>query len=1000
MRGNRPDMDVPSYVKAAPARRFGLRERLLLGLLLGALATVMVALVGWISFQRVVASQQAIVRDTLPAADALHEAVRGNARLAALAPRLARADSKAELEQLRAMLGADLPLIRDRLGALDSPHVEPDLRDRLRATGEALAARLDAMADTLAERLRLRDELAALGRTLRAQVEALEALAGTQADNATALLVSTLTSLMQPPPAGGGLEPAARAAARDRLLDLDLDTLERMHELSLTVHALGALVDRLDEFDTGARLAGARTEFAARLALLARRLRDIADPVVRAQGMALHDGLATALAPAGAFAVRGQALELRAQADALQTEVGTLTTELDALAGELIHRGGRILASASLAAERSATSGLMAFGAIGAALLLVTALVTGRVLRRHTLGRLLALEQATLALAAGRRDVRIDTAGDDELASLSRALERFRNDAIERDRLAEALRQQQQALEHEVAARTAELRQSNAALAREMAEHADARVAAEKADRAKTAFLGTVSHELRTPMAGILGLLELLEDTEPAPGQQQYLAQIRAAALLLLELLEDMLDFARIEAGGVHVENTPFSLRDTVNDVFAVQGARAAARGLALVADIAPAMPDLVLGDRRKLSQILLNLVGNAIKFSDEGAVTVRIAPGRAPGALAFAVEDHGIGIDPERQREVFEPFVQVRDSGRHHAGTGLGLAVCKRLVQAMGGEIALRSAPGRGTTVSFELNLAPAASAPAAAPGAPIEVLDRAHAVLLVEDDAVNRMVVERFLQRLGQHPVCATDIQSALGALSTRWPALALVDMNLPDGDGRELLARVRALPGGRALPMVLMSAHLPASEVQALLDAGFSAFLSKPFTRLQLQALLARLLAPAGGGDVLPATGVAQLPAAPETAEPPATEAGEAPLEWVSLAFLRAEREALGAPVVAEIARVFRVQGDELVAALLAAAQAGQAEDCARLAHKLRGAAFNLGLERLGRAAGQLEEDLRAAAAGASLPARAEALRRDYLRSVESLASALDGLGAAEA
>lgn len=142
---------------------------------------------------------------------------------------------------------------------------------------------------------------------------------------------------------------------------------------------------------------------------------------------------------------------------------------------------------------------------------------------------------------------------------------------------------------------------------------------------------------------------------------------------------------------------------------------------------------------------------------------------------------------------------------------------------------------------------------------------------------------------------------------------------------------------------------------------------------------------------------------MPAAPETAEPPATEAGEAPLEWVSLGFLRAEREALGAPVVAEIARVFRVQGDELVAALLAAAQAGQAgqaEDCARLAHKLRGAAFNLGLERLGRAAGQLEEDLRAAAAGASLPARAEALRRDYLRSVESLASALDGLGAAEA
>src|SRR5690606_31989354 len=300
--------------------------------------------------------------------------------------------------------------------------------------------------------------------------------------------------------------------------------------------------------------------------------------------------------------------------------------ELDALAGELIHRGGRILASAGSAAERSATSGLIAFGVIAAALLLVTAGVSWHVLRRHTLGRLLDLEQATLALAAGQRDVVLDTTGDDEIASLSRALERFRNDAIERDRLAEALRLQQQELENQVLVRTAELREANTALAHETAEHATARIAAEKADHAKTAFLGTVSHELRTPMAGILGLLELLETTPPAAERARYLAQMRAAATLLLELLEDMLDFARIEAGGVHLDALAVSRRDAVNGVFAVQGTRAAARGLALVADIDPAVAGVVVGDRRKLSQILLNLVGNAIKFSDEGAVTVSVS--------------------------------------------------------------------------------------------------------------------------------------------------------------------------------------------------------------------------------------------------------------------------------------------------------------------------------------------------------------------------------------
>src|SRR5690606_34531765 len=243
----------------------------------------------------------------------------------------------------------------------------------------------------------------------------------------------------QPAAAGGRCGARRRNAARDRLLDLDLDTLERMHELTLTVHALAFLIDRLDEVDSAEPLQSARTDFAGHLALLDRRVRDIPDPAARAQGRQLHDVLASALASGGAVDLRSLEIELRARSDGLQNEVGSLTTELDALAGELIHRGGRILASAGSAAERSATSGLIAFGVIAAALLLVTAGVSWYVLRRHTLGRLLDLEQATLALAAGQRDVVIDTTGDDEIASLSRALERFRNDAIERDRLAEAL---------------------------------------------------------------------------------------------------------------------------------------------------------------------------------------------------------------------------------------------------------------------------------------------------------------------------------------------------------------------------------------------------------------------------------------------------------------------------------------------------------------------------------------------------------------------------------
>ena len=1004
-------MSAQSYVKPAP-RRFGLRERLMLALFLGALATVLVAVVGWFSFQRVVGSQQAIVRETLPAADALHEVVRGNARLAALAPRLARVDSIAELQELRAVLENESGRIRERLAALESPHVEPELRARLQATGEALSVRLDAMGDTIGARLALRSARERVAGSLREAIDALDELARMHTENATALLVTTLTGLFQSEAhdAAGALAPRDRAAARDRLLDLDLDTLERMHELALTVHALAFLSERLDEVDSPERLAAARAEFDRELVVLERRLRDIPDPVVRAQGERLHGVLAAALANEGAFALRSREIDLRARSEGLQNEVGILTTALDALAGELIHRGGRILAAAGTAAEASATSGLIAFGIIAAVLLLVTAGVGVQVLRRHTLGRLLALERATLALAAGQRDVNIDTAGDDALASLSRALERFRNDAIERDRLAAALRQHQQELEDQVLARTAELRAANSALAHEMAEHASARVAAEKADHAKTAFLGTVSHELRTPMAGILGLIELLEGA-PAPAERaQYLAQMRAAATLLLELLEDMLDFARIEAGGVHLDTLAFSLRDAVNDVFAVQGTRASARGLALVADIDPALPEQVLGDRRKLSQILLNLVGNAIKFSDEGAVTVRVRSGTEAGRVRFEVEDHGIGIDPARQAEVFEPFVQVRDHGRHHAGTGLGLAVCRRLVRAMGGEITLVSAPGQGTTVRFALPLAspvgvaavaPQASATRAAEVAAVAAaLAPGHWVLVVEDDEVNRMVVERFLQGLGQRPVCAPDIQSALRALAGRAFDAALIDMNLPDGDGREMLARLRALPEHAQTPAVLMSAHLPRAEVDGLLAAGFGAFLSKPFTRERLHAVLAGLIGGAiegGAAEVHDgAAQEAQRLGAGKEADGEADEEAVAEgaqgaggiTPWVDVDFLRGEAVALGPEVLDRILAVFRSQGDGLVQALRAAAVAGDAEQCRLLAHKLRGAASNVGLRRLGEVAAQLEQEIAMIAVAGELDARARALADAYARTLGSL------------
>ena len=342
------------------------------------------------------------------------------------------------------------------------------------------------MSAAIDQRLRLRAARLERIDTLRASIDGLDELARIHADNATAQLVSTLTTLLQPDPGQGAPSLAEREAARERVLDLDIDSLERMHELNLTVHALGFLIGRLDELDSGARLQAARVEFAAHLALLARRLADIADPGGREQGERVLRLLASALDEEGTFALRAREIALRAQVETLQGVVGELTTELDALAGELIHRGGRILAAAGSAAERSATSGLIAFGVIAAALLLVTLGVTVHALRRHARAPARRWKRPP-ALASGRRG-----GGDRHRGRRRAGLARGRARTLPRQRdrarpLRQELRQQQQELENQVLARTAQLRETNAALARETADHARARHAAEQADRAKTA---------------------------------------------------------------------------------------------------------------------------------------------------------------------------------------------------------------------------------------------------------------------------------------------------------------------------------------------------------------------------------------------------------------------------------------------------------------------------------------------------------------------------------
>lgn len=540
-------------------------------------------------------------------------------------------------------------------------------------------------------------------------------------------------------------------------------------------------------------------------------------------------------------------------------------------------------------------------------------------------------------------------------------------------------------LESQVAERTAELKHSNALLAREVAEHAVARHAAEEANKAKGVFLGTLSHELRTPLSGVLGIVRLLRESPLDSRQRQYLDTIGYANLTLLEILEDMLSFSRIEAGKLDLQREPFDLRETIDDMLSLQSVQATGKGIALIRDVAAEVPRLVVGDRRKLNQLLLNIIGNAIKFTDEGSVTVGVTAALAKAGgqarLSFTVCDTGIGIPADKAAEVFKPFFQVEGTARRrHGGAGLGLAICQRLVEAMGGEISLESQLGQGTCVRFTLDFEIADSLPAPADAAAGAcTAQRPLTVLVVEDDEINRLVCTRYLELLGHQPLTACDGTEALERLRAPGAQVdaILMDISLPGRSGLEVAEEIRQLDGGRwaGVPLIVMSAHVSPQMAAAGEAAASSLFMGKPFSLDTLARSLNAVTSP-----------------------PEDSPTGDAP-GLLDPAFLAAEIDTLGAGTMAELLKLF---SDDLPAAFDELETACRAHDWAALgkrAHRLRSAASNLGMSKVMATSREIETAAGGEAVASETMAAALAqLMEDCLASCDALQAQLADADAA--
>ncbi|HEX8374470.1 MAG TPA: ATP-binding protein, partial [Geminicoccaceae bacterium] len=520
-------------------------------------------------------------------------------------------------------------------------------------------------------------------------------------------------------------------------------------------------------------------------------------------------------------------------------------------------------------------------------------------------------------------------------------------------------------LELRRAGREAEDARREAEDARREAE--EARRQAEEAARAKADFLAAMSHEIRTPLTAVLGMADLLAAEELTGRQKGYVAAIRTSGRHLLSVVNDILDFSRIEAGRLELERVDFSVPGLLEEVRSLLAPQARERGLELRFELDEHSPPIGVGDPTRLRQVLLNLVGNALKFTHEGGVAVAVSSrpeGEGRVRLLFEVRDTGIGMTPGQAAGLFQAFAQAdRSTARRYGGTGLGLAISRRLVEAMGGAIGVESAPGAGSLFWFEapFEVGDAAVASERATFDPASV--RPLRLLLAEDIELNRDLLGDMLGRHGHEVVFAEDGAEAVERAAAGGFDVVLMDVQMPVVDGVEATRRIRALPppAGR-VPIVAQTANVMASERERYLAAGMDGHVMKPVEWGDLFAALARH--GGRGGDAGTAGGVGEGGAPEEAREPPAGPATpEAPPDAPPADPVLLDRgllDKLGATLPAEAFAGFvrrGIENAERACARLPALPAGS-EEQVREAHSLKGTAGTFGLRRIGAVAGEIE------------------------------------------
>lgn len=912
-------------------------RKLLFAFLAMALLVLISALIGVFGFSFVAKTERNVVNSAIPSMIEARQVSVLSSRIISSVQVLSNAKTEKQRQQAGQELFAQLESLLTHIKQLGSDSFDSKLLTKLETDLQVVIDTLAKLGITVEKRLFLDQDLVVRTEELRKLAQELEQLTRTQVSNTSTIAVANVTHIYD---LLSKQKTQQAYKALDTLVEVDLDLSERLHELHLLAFKLLNHIEETRTVSDINRIKTIRQEFVNNLSIMKRRVQAVEDPT---RSIQMVDLLKQLEQREVVFDVLLQRYENETLAQQLMQNTLDQFSALNTTVNKLVDESNAATTVAVSELKTTLDYAQLTLTIITVLGMVIVVLIVWKVVYVSVLKRLAEYSSALLSIAKGQLQVDVTVKGNDELAHMGQAIITARNTAHALKVVAESeakakreLQEHKEHLEELVTERTHQLQDANIRLNEEVENHARARSLAEQASRAKSAFLATMSHEIRTPMNGVLGTARLLKDAGLDSKQGYYVDVINRSGTTLLAILNDVLDYSKIEAGHLEIRPVDFNLYSMVDDTKHLLDGRAKEKSLELAYTIESDVEKFWHGDVTRISQVLNNLVGNAIKFTDQGYVDIYVSlDPDCDGHVVFEVSDSGVGISEQEQVTLFDAFTQASGGVSSKGGTGLGLAISKRIVEAMNGKLLVESHVGEGSRFWFSI---PLDAGQAVEESEVISECKLKAKVLLIEDNPVNCMVAEGFLESMGHTVHTAIDGKQAKNAFKEQRFDIVLMDINLPDCDGIELLAELKqseAELGMTPTPMIAVSAHVYNEEVQSYLAAGFDGYLPKPLDKDALCVMVQNSL---DGQELI----LEQVECYEGGVD---SEMKQRVI--IDDKIINADMEVLGKEKMRDIGHLFNQGADEILTLL---ENTQDNNGVKQLAHKLKGSAGSMGLYAL--------------------------------------------------